>query len=355
MRFPVCSLLVLICLIVSCKKQESGPTLQVKQPASTPVKSTLQKSFFLKHHFGDVDAGETLTCSLELANDTDKPLIFNHSSTSCGGCLFVKSMPKEIQPGESGIFELEFNTTGKRGATPQNAYFWDAEPKTLLIVADVGATVRAVWTDPETISLGNLSLSEPHKAKLYVMAAGFPDAKVTSIQCDASWLTLTSMPVETSKELRTQSIQAIDYYEVEWTGKDTSLGNLASKIMINVQKGDEDQTLEVPVTGYLAGDVEIIPPNIVFGRVAQNEIVRTCTLTFKKPNIDAAKIKCAADHSCIQVAFEKSKGGQLVLTAKIIPSPDIADQLLEGEIVGINESGEAIFSVPYVAFFDTSE
>jgi hypothetical protein len=266
-------------------------------------------------------------------------------------------MPKEILPGETGIFELEFDTTGKRGATPQNAYFWDAEPKTLLAVADIGATIRAVWTDPEMISFGNLSTSEPQKAKLYVMAAGFPDAKVTSVQCDAPWLTLTSQPVTTSNELKAQSIRAIDYYEIEWTGKEAKPGSLSAKIVFQVQKNDtEEQVLEVGVTGYLSGDVEIIPANIVFGRIAQNEVVRTCTLTFKTSNIDAAKIKCAAEHDPVHVNFAKSKedANRFILTASITPPEEACDQLIEGTITGTDEFGETIFSVPYIAFFNTS-
>jgi len=351
-----CILLILACSIVSCKKQEteSTPAPQTKQPPAALAKSTLARSFFLKHHFGDVNAGEVLNCSLELKNETDKPMPFGHSSTSCGGCLHVKTMPQEILPGETGIFELEFNTTGKRGATPQQATFWDAEPKTLLVLADIGATVRAVWTDPEMISLGNLSTSEPQKAKLYVMAAGFPDAKVTSVQCDAPWLTLTSKPIETSKELKSQSIKAIDYYEVEWTGNGAKPGNLSSKLVFHVQKGDEEQVVEVPVSGYLSGDVEIVPSNIVFGRVTTNEISRTCTLTFKKPNIDVEKIKCTADHPYIQVSFEKSNEGtnRFMLTSRMTPTAEGENQLIEGTITGTNESGEVIFSVPYIAFFN---
>jgi hypothetical protein len=358
-KCPTCLLLVLICLTVSCKKQETLSAVKPpkQQPPAAPAKSTLQNSFFLKHHFGDVNADEALTCSLELKNETDKPLSFGFSSTSCGGCLHVKSMPKEILPGEIGVFELEFNTAGKRGATPQHAYFWDAEPKTLLVVADIGATVRAVWTDPEMISLGNLSTSEPQKAKLYVMAAGFPDAKVTSAQCDVAWLTLTSKPVETSKELKAQSIRAIDYYEIEWTGKEAKPGNLTSKIAFHVQKDDDnEQVLEVGVTGYLSGDVEIVPAQIVFGRVTTNEITRTCTLTFKKPNIDAAKIKCIAGHAFVHVNFEQSKEGsnRFILTTSITPPAAENNQLIEGTITGTDESGETIFSVPYIAFFNTS-
>ncbi|MGL4595411.1 MAG: DUF1573 domain-containing protein [Thermoguttaceae bacterium] len=114
------------------------------------------------------NAGETLSCALELKNDTAEPLHFGFSQTSCGACLSVKSMPKEILPNETGIFELEFNTTGKRGLTPQNAAFWDGEPKTILVVADMTAVVRALWTDPETVSLGNLATNEPLQTKLYV-------------------------------------------------------------------------------------------------------------------------------------------------------------------------------------------
>jgi len=351
----VCILLILACSAVSCKKQETKTTTlpQEKRPVAAPAKSTLERSFFLKYHFGDVDANERLTCSLELKNETDKPIQLGFSSTSCGSCLFVETMPKEILPGETGIFELAFDTTGKRGATPQQAVFWDAEPKTLLVLADVTATVRAVWTDPATISLGNLSTSEAQQAKLYVMAAGLPDAKVTLVQCDVPWLTLTSKPVETSKALSAQNIKAIDYYEIEWTGKDAKPGNLSSTITFHVQKGNgEEQVLEVSVSGYLSGDVEIVPSNLVFGRVTTSEIVRTSTLSFKKLDIDAATIKCAADHPYIQVSFEKSKEDvtRFILTSRLTPPAERENQLIEGTITGTDESGEVIFSVPYVAF-----
>jgi len=265
-------------------------------------------------------------------------------------------MPKTIEPGETGVFELEFNTAGKRGATPQHAYFWDAEPKTLLVVADTTATVRAIWTDPEMIGLGNLSTSESHKAKFYVMAAGYPEAKVISAKTDTSWLTLTSKPVETSKELKSQSILAIDYYEVEWTGNDAKPGNLAAKIIIQVQNDGEDKTFEIPVTGYLSGNVEIIPSQLVFGRVTQNEVTRTCMLTFKKSDIDATKIQCLSDHLCVQTLLEKDKShsNQFSLTAKIVPPVEITESLIEGTITGKDQSGEVLFSIPYIAFFDTN-
>ncbi len=212
--------LVLLCC-VSCEQKKTTPQNSSGKPAArTAAKSTLQKSYFLKHDFGVVDEGQTFKCSLELKNDTDKPMTFAHSSTSCGACVSVTSMPPLIEPGAIGVFELEFNTNGKRGATPQNAYFWDAEPKTLLVAADINATVRSIWADPGTIGLGNLSTSEPHQTKLYVMAAGLPDANVTDIKCDASWLKLTSKPVDTSPQLQAQNIKALDYYEIEWTGKE---------------------------------------------------------------------------------------------------------------------------------------
>ena len=358
----LCLLLLLPCFALSCKQQDTTltPPAQPRQASTAAPKSTLQNSFFLKHHFDVVDAGKKLTCSLELKNETDKPMAFGHNSTSSGACLFVKSMPEEILPGETGIFELEFDTTGKRGNTPQQAVFWDAEPKTLLVLADVAATVRAVWTNPATVSLGNLSTSEPQKAKLYIMTAGYPDAKVTSVECDTPWLTITSHPVTTSNELKAQSIRAIDYYEIEWIGKEASPGTLSSKIVFYVQKDDaeqEEQLLEVSVSGDLAGDVEIIPANIVFGRVAQSEIVRICTLTFKKHGIDAVKVRCTAEHAYIQMGFEQSKefSNQFILTASITPPVEEENQLIEGTITGTDESGEVIFSVPYIAFFDMSQ
>jgi len=356
-----CILLILTCSVVSCNQQETELlTLpQARQSATAPARSTLERSFFLKHHFGVVDADVRLSHSLELTNETDKPMQFGFSSTTCGSCLFVISMPEEILPGETGIFELEFDTTGRRGETPQQAIFWDAEPRTLLVLADVSATVKAVWTNPETINLGNLSTSDSQQTRLHVLAAGLPDAEVTSVQCDAPWLTVTSTPVETSRALSAQNIRAIDSYDIAWTGNEAIPGNLSSKITIHVQKGhvqnedDEEQVFEIPISGYLAGDVEIVPSNIVFGRVTTNEVVRTCTLTFRTSGVDATKITCAANHPYIQVSFEKSQEGtnRFILTSRMTPPAVGENQLIEGTITGTDESGKIIFSVPYVAFF----
>ncbi len=343
--------LVLLCC-VSCEQKKTTPQNSSGKPAArTAAKSTLQKSYFLKHDFGVVDEGQTFKCSLELKNDTDKPMTFAHSSTA--GPEIAGKKLGVLGLGAIGVFELEFNTNGKRGATPQNAYFWDAEPKTLLVAADINATVRSIWADPGTIGLGNLSTSEPHQTKLYVMAAGLSDAKVLSMRCDSPWLNVTSKPVDTSPQLLSQNIKAIDYYEIEWTGKEAKPGNLSANIAVTVQKGEEEQTLEIPVSGYLSGDVEIVPSQIVFGRVAKDEIVRTCKLAFKN-RPDVAKIQCAAEHESIKVVLSELDG-DLVVTATLVPPSEKSNGLLEGTIVGKDEAGKILFSIPYIAFLDSAQ
>ncbi|MGL6193272.1 MAG: DUF1573 domain-containing protein [Thermoguttaceae bacterium] len=355
MRLAIIPIIFILSVVASCRKHEPSENVDTAKP--TPVtKNTLKKTFFLKHDFGTINEGEVLNCTLELKNDTVEPLHFGHSQTSCGACLSVKSMPNEILPNETGIFELEFNTSGKRGSTPQNAAFWDGEPKTILAVVDTTAVVRALWTDPATVSFGNLSTNQPQQTKLYIMAAGHPDAEVVSSESFAPWVTLTSDPVETSAQLKSQSIKAIDYYEIEWTGKDASPGTLASKLVFHVKETDtaEPKTLEVPVVGYLSGDVEIIPSQLVFGRISSDKITRKCTLNFAKPIISATKILCQTDHPCVQAELvsDSKNPSQYILNAQIEPSPDITEPLIEGTITGTDESGAVIFSVPYVAFFD---
>jgi hypothetical protein len=162
--------------------------------------------------------------------------------------------------------------------------------------------------------------------------------------------------VETSRALSAQNVRAIDSYEIVWTGEGAIPGNLSSRIVIHVQKGnDVEQVFEIPISGYLAGDVEIIPSNLVFGRVTTNEVVRTCTLTFRNPGIDAERITCTADHPYIQVSFESSgeDATRFILTSRLTPPTEGENRLIEGAIIGTDESGEVIFSIPYVAFIST--
>ena len=103
-------------------------------------------------------------------------------------------------------------------------------------------------------------------------------------------------------------------FELEWDGSGTEPGELNGEVEIKIGLGNgEEQTLVLPVHGYLAGDVEILPPSIVFGNVATEKVVRTCRLSFVKGDIDVSGISCITGHSAVNVNLSPVQDGILQL------------------------------------------
>ena len=94
-------------------------TLAVK--AQTPVsdKPTPKADDVIKmnvetHDFGKVPVGTPVTYEFEIKNISDKPLVIESATASCG-CT-VPEVPKEpIKPGAESEIKVVFNSEGKMG------------------------------------------------------------------------------------------------------------------------------------------------------------------------------------------------------------------------------------------------
>lgn len=66
------------------------------------------------YNFGTIKQGEIVKYSFSFKNDGEKPLLISSAQASCG-CT-VPNYPKEpIAPGETGVIDVQFNSTGKLG------------------------------------------------------------------------------------------------------------------------------------------------------------------------------------------------------------------------------------------------
>ena len=150
-------------------------------------------------------------------------------------------------------------------------------------------------------------------------------------------------------------VRPIGSFDLKWDGGGIEPGELGgeAEIKIGLGNGDE-QTLVLPVHGYLAGDVEILPPSIVFGNVGSERVVRTCRLSFGKGDIDVSGMTCVAEHSAVKISLNPVQGesGVVELTAVWAPAAE-SSGLAEGVIEGRDASQTPIFKIPYTAYTGT--
>ncbi len=90
------------------------------------------------HDFGKIKQGTPVTYFFEIHNNSDKPIVVENASASCG-CTVPEKPEKPISPGESGKLKVQYNAATV-GPFKKDIFIKLAgveQPKTVQIVGEV--------------------------------------------------------------------------------------------------------------------------------------------------------------------------------------------------------------------------
>ena len=118
-------------LIIICVISYSVPTHSQEKFAEITFKETIID-------YGIIENGVDGKKTFEFKNTGDSPLIFSRIFSSCG-CTIPKKPEKPIEPGESGIIEVEYDT--KRTGLFQKAITVNSNAKTPNIILRIKGEV----------------------------------------------------------------------------------------------------------------------------------------------------------------------------------------------------------------------
>lgn len=108
-------------LLFSCQQEKINNSKEQRIPInnalpvqiSPPVITQIRFDYY-KFDVGEVEEGTVIEYEFPFTNVGNEVLIISNCKSSCG-CV-VPECPKEpIEPGRSGIFKAQFDTTGKSG------------------------------------------------------------------------------------------------------------------------------------------------------------------------------------------------------------------------------------------------
>jgi len=94
---------------------KAEPVTEPAKPALPPTSITFKES---SYDFGEMTAGDREKHIFEFVNTGQNPLVISNARGSCG-CTVPSWSKEPIAPGESGNIEVEYNSTGKKGAVQQ--------------------------------------------------------------------------------------------------------------------------------------------------------------------------------------------------------------------------------------------
>jgi len=111
------------------------------------------------HDFGEIWAGETVTCSFELRNAGNADLKIVRVRRSCGSCTKTRMDQTPLKPGESRRLEVEFQVGARKGRTSKKVYVQTNDPKRPFMTLPFTATVKpSVEVTPSRADFGNIRL-----------------------------------------------------------------------------------------------------------------------------------------------------------------------------------------------------
>ncbi len=93
-----------------------------------------------KHNFGKIKQGVPVSFSFEFKNISDKPVVIENASSSCG-CTVPEKPEKPVNPGATAKIKVQYNAAAVQPFT-KDVYIKIAgidQPKTVQIVGEVVA------------------------------------------------------------------------------------------------------------------------------------------------------------------------------------------------------------------------
>jgi len=130
--------IIIVFIIISCSHQKGN---QTKTEVNISEKSTgITEIIFNEeiHDFGELVSGEIVVATFVFTNFGKHNLIINRVESDCG-CVQVSFSKEPVKPNETGIIEVEFDSSGMFGKQFKSIeiHVNCKEPKHLAIFAKI--------------------------------------------------------------------------------------------------------------------------------------------------------------------------------------------------------------------------
>ncbi|QGY45440.1 DUF1573 domain-containing protein [Maribellus comscasis] len=128
-------LTLLVAFLFSCGNRNEQKSKATQQETNVITEFEFSKEM---HNFGSLQAGEIVVFTFEFKNSGENNLLIQKVETDCG-CMRAEFSKENVLPGESGIIEVEFDSSGLWGKQFKTieVYANTKKPKQLAIFAEV--------------------------------------------------------------------------------------------------------------------------------------------------------------------------------------------------------------------------
>ena len=123
-------LVVSFALIISCQHNTGNKNNAEKKANPATTQFEFQEEM---HNFGELEAGEIVIFTFVFTNTGGNNLVIENIETDCG-CIRASIPEEPVKPGENGLIEVEFDSSG----------LWGRQLKSITVQANTEKTKQLV-------------------------------------------------------------------------------------------------------------------------------------------------------------------------------------------------------------------
>lgn len=124
----------------SCNNNATGKNNREEQAISTDTAIISFREY--EHDFGKIAQGEKVACIFTFENKGKGPLVISSVTTSCG-CTVPKYDRKPINPGNTGIIEVVFDSSDRNGRQTKTISVMSNASKPIVLVRITGEVITS--------------------------------------------------------------------------------------------------------------------------------------------------------------------------------------------------------------------
>lgn len=287
-----------------------------------------------RHEFGSMNRNAHGTHAYIVQNIGDAPLTLKTGAPSCGVCIKVFRVEKELlQPGERTEAKIEWDVKTGDHEFEQSGPLETNDPKRPTVHLSLhGQIVETVRLDRTDLHFHDISTNEPASGSVIIYAYRDADLQVEAQEMTntsvAKFLTLSFSPLAEEELARDPAAKGGKKLTVD-VKAGLPHGDFNEPIHINTNQNDDPLT--VRVIGNVASDILLMGPGVVREKSVVNMGTanasegkkQTIYLLVKGPYRDQTKIEIKTDEPASQ--FRATLGEALHDTPKTIRYPIVIE------------------------------
>ncbi len=213
----------------------------------------LRETFY---DFGDVPRGTTSSYRFVFENVGKGPLVIQGVHAACGCTVVEFDKTKVYQPGESGFFDVKFDSTNFIGSlTKTISVATNEKPSTNRTVTLKARVTSDLVVDPPLINFGDVRAHTPRTESVVISPARPEAFRITELVFDRSKFSVTEAKRPDGK------------IELTLTLADNLMPGALKETIIIKNTSDHLKELPVPVRATIIGAISVAPTYLEYGSI----------------------------------------------------------------------------------------